>query len=116
MIARAPQAAMKAPMSAMKAPTRVPKVPQSATKAPQTATKAPQAATKAPQAAAKAPQATKAPAPVSKNTSRSREGGEEEITDEMMRDAYDGYLQVTSRCSRVLSCYGRWLTDTLRPS
>jgi len=90
---RAPQSAMKAPMSAMKAPTRVPKVPQSATKAPQTATKAPQAATKAPQAAAKAPQATKAPAPVSKNTSRSREGGEEEITDEMMRDAYDGYLQ-----------------------
>lgn len=109
MIARAPQSAMKAPMSAMKAPARAPKVPQSATKAPQTATKAPQAANKA-------PQATKAPAPVSKNTSRSREGGEEEITEEIMRDAYDGYLQVTSRCSRVLSCYGRWLTDTLRPS
>merc|ERR1719509_727611 len=76
-----------------KQPLAPSRAPQSAMKAPQTATKAPQAATKAPQAAAKAPQATKAPAPVSKNTSRSREGGEEEITDEMMRDAYDGYLQ-----------------------
>lgn len=30
---------------------------------------------------------------MSKNSSRSREGEEEEVTEEMMRDAYDGYLQ-----------------------
>jgi len=73
---RAPQSARKPPTSAMKAPVRV---SQTAKKAPQTATKAPPIA--------------RAPSAVSKNSSRSREGEEEEVTEEMMRDAYDGYLQ-----------------------
>lgn len=73
---RAPQSARKPPTSAMKAPVRV---SQTAKKAPQTATKALPIA--------------RAPSAVSKNSSRSREGEEEEVTEEMMRDAYDGYLQ-----------------------